>query len=137
MQTLTKTVETYQLIWEDQKMKSGLVKIRQGETSTFKIALRDENGLPFDLTNFDLFSVCLLKADDSYLEFDEDDDPSSADKSSVDETGVIEVTIGDTDSAGLYTGKAIDLFLEIDNDATPNKKRFVFPNAVIVEEYCS
>jgi len=116
-----------------------MITITKGEKAVFDIKLRDELGDPYDLTNFDQFTVCLPKGSGSSLEITEVQNANGSVVAKI--TGKtyqgLTVTVGADDTSELEEEQRLSISVELDNAATPNPKRIVLKNALNVEAFCS
>lgn len=112
------------------------ITITQGEKAEFEIFLKNENGRPLDLTGFDKFLVC-LQTDGTALSITEtiNANGSIVEKVAPDVLGILKVTVAPTDSDTLRLAELTDIGLELDNVATPNKKRLIIEKGLLVQAF--
>jgi len=99
------------------------VNITRGENKTFTITIRDQDGDPFDLTNFDQYKVCLpLTA--THLDITEIANANGSVTTLLGSAvlGKIQVYVNYVDTALLKIGERQDIGVLLNNSTTPNPR---------------
>jgi len=109
------------------------IDIVQGENSTFDIKLRDSEGDPFDLTNFDEYTVCLpLTSGTLSLTQVANANGSLIALSGNALLGKLNVSVNSVDTTLLKVADRQDIGLELNNNGTPNPRRQKFAGVLNV-----
>ena len=100
-----------------------MINITKGETKVFTVKVRDQNGDPFDLTNFDKFKVCLpnIAGTQDVTEVASANGSVTAISGSP-LLGKIQVTLNYLDTTNLSEGTGQNIGLVVDNAMTPNPR---------------
>ena len=114
--------------------------VTQGEKAEFPIYLDNRlDGRPFDLTNFDEFTLKLplVSGSNDYLSITQSANAngSSVVKTTPNECGRLDVTLGAADTQNLNPEFNQDMFLELNNSGTPNPKRIKLERALHVNDF--
>lgn len=112
------------------------VTIIKGEFKTFAIKLTDQNGDPFDLTNYDLYKVCIAITSG---EVSVSETPLAS-GSVVTVTGdpvlgTLEVKMQPDETSQLVAGSRQTIDVEVDKSLTPSPRRSRIKEVLTVEDF--
>ena len=101
-----------------------MINITQGENKVFTITIRDQDGDPFDLTNFTKYTVCFPLVGSTLLTLTE---IANANGSVVAllgaaTAGKLQVTLNFVDSATLFVGTGLNIGVILDSAANDDPR---------------
>ena len=112
------------------------VTIIKGELKTFAIKLTDQDANPFDLTNYDLYRVCIA-IPSGEVSISETALPSGSVVVIVGDPilGTLEVKMQPAETSLLQTGTRQTIDVEVDRSADPGPRRSRIKEVLTVESF--